>query len=186
MQSLIFLLYHWVTWYSRSKVFTWITGDYNQILLLIAIFLSVQWNGVSKDEIRDRERQTHRRQKLLCYNKHSPKQYMHQHTQRHHTNTRPFSVRISALLEDLFPEVNCNERGCFYPIQRPAFLQKVLAFSRTNQTSAQEILKIWLENHYIYSIGLCLGQQVFLFLLEVSKFLWHLILLKIKYRTKIP
>ena len=130
------------------------------------------------------ERQKHRMQKLLCYNKHSPKQYTHQHTHRHHTNTRPFSVRISAPLEDLFPEVNCNERGCFYPIQRPTFLRKVLAFSRTNQTLAQEILKIWLENHYIYNIGLCLGQQVFLFLLEVSKFLWHLILLKIKYRQK--
>ena len=126
------------------------------------------------------ERQTHWMQKLLHYNKHSPKQYTYQHTQRHHTNTCPFSVRISAPLEGLFPGVNCNERGCFYPFQRPTFLPKVLAFSRTNQTSAQEILKIRLENRYIYSIGLCLGQQ----LLEVSKFLWHLILLKIKYRTK--
>lgn len=39
-------------------MFTWITGDYNQILLLIVIFLSVQWNGISKDEIRDREANT--------------------------------------------------------------------------------------------------------------------------------
>lgn len=39
-------------------MFTWITLDYNQILLLIVIFLSVQWNGVNKDEIRDREANT--------------------------------------------------------------------------------------------------------------------------------